>query len=132
VRCYQPTAFEYLDPSRYPRPAAARPAAPPAEARPRTLHLDTVAPAACSVWYGELGTGGELGYEGQQITVQVRAWSNALSTHPPARLRWELNGAWRSFRCQVALNGDVSAGRSHADFAVYADGRRVAIGHHHH
>ncbi|HEX8318600.1 NPCBM/NEW2 domain-containing protein [Longimicrobium sp.] len=101
--------------------------APPApEPPPSTLHLDTLPPASATVGYGELGTGGSLGYEGKTVTVQRTAYSHALSTHPPARVRWELDGEWKTFRCQVALNGDVPTGRSHADFQVYADGRRVA------
>ena len=93
------------------------------------LHLDTLPPATSSVGYGELGTGGSLGYEGKTVTVKGRSYPHALSTHPPARIRWELDGEWKSFRCQVALNGDVPAGRSHATFQVYADGRLVAAAH---
>jgi predicted O-methyltransferase YrrM len=100
--------------------------APPAPEPPSTLHLDALPPASATVGYGELGTGGSLGYEGKTVTVQRTTYSHALSTHPPARVRWELDGEWKTFRCQVALNGDVPTGRSHADFQVYADGRRVA------
>ena len=89
------------------------------------IFLDTLAPAACALGYGGLGTGGELGYDGKRVTVQGRAYEHALSTHPPARVRWELDGSWNSFHCEVALNDDVAIGRSHADFEVYADGRRV-------
>lgn len=102
------------------------PAETSAPTRPATLPLSDLTPAEYRVGYGDLGTGGSLGYEGKRVTVQDRAWPNALSTHPPARVRFELEGGWRSFRCQVALNGDVAAGRSHADFEVLADGRRVA------
>ena len=89
-------------------------------------YLDSLAPAACSVGYGSLGTHGRLGYEGKMVSAGGRAWAHALSTHPPARVRWELDGGWASFRCSVALNGDVPAGRSYADFEVFADGVRVA------
>jgi len=107
---------------RRPHPSAA----PTADAHTDPLHLDTLPPATCNVGFGELGTGGSLGYEGQQVVVAGRRYAHALSTHPPARVSWELDGSWRSFRCQVALNGDVPPDRSHADFVVYADGRRVA------
>lgn len=90
------------------------------------VHLDTLAPDACTVGYGTLGAHGRLGYEGKMVTVDGRTWPHALSTHPPARVRWELDGGWSSFRCLVALNGDVPAGRSYADFEVLADGVRVA------
>jgi len=90
------------------------------------VYLDTLPPAACAVGFGALGTGGRLGYEGKAVETRGRAWKHALSTHPPARLRWELDGGWRSFRCLVAINGDVPAGRSYADFEVLADGVRVA------
>lgn len=97
-----------------------------ARARTGTLHLDELTPFEHQVGFGELGLRGSLGYEGKQVMVQGRAWPHAISTHPPARLRFELDGGWRGFRCRVALNGDVAAGRSHADFEVLADGRRVA------
>ena len=106
--------------------------AAPARPRPATdthagpLHLDTLSPSDCSVGYGELGTGGSLGYDQQRVIVGGRRYAHALSTHPPARVTWTLDGSWRSFRCQVTLNDDVTAGRSYADFVVYADGRRVA------
>ncbi|HVH12269.1 MAG TPA: NPCBM/NEW2 domain-containing protein, partial [Longimicrobium sp.] len=104
-------------------------ALPPASAPREPMHLDTLAPDACTVGYGTLGANGRLGYEGKMVTVDGRAWPHALSTHPPARVRWELDGGWSSFRCLVALNGDVPAGRSHADFEVLADGVRVAQAH---
>lgn len=106
-------------------------AAPPADAAARDpVHLDTLEPAGCSVGFGELGRGGRLGYDDKPVHVDGRDWPHALGTHPPARVRWELDGGWGSFRCQVALNGDVPAGRSYADFEVFADGVRVAQAYH--
>jgi predicted O-methyltransferase YrrM len=106
-------------------PPSAAPANPPAAQR-EPVYLDTLVPVESAVGYGVLGTRGQLGYEGKSVTAGGRAWPHAISTHPPARVRWQLDGGWTSFRCMVALNGDVPAGRSHADFEVLADGVRVA------
>jgi hypothetical protein len=70
--------------------------------------------------------GGSLGYEGKTVSVQQRARSHALSMHPPARARFALRGQFRTFEALVALNDDVPAGMSHADFVVLADDREVA------
>ncbi len=94
------------------------------------MYLDFLFPLEARVGYGVLGTRGSLGYEGQAVVVQCRPYQHALSTHPPARLRFELGGRFARFRCQVALNDDVTPGRSHADFFVLADGRHVAIAAH--
>src|SRR5262245_52689833 len=81
---------------------------------------------SASVGYGSLGTGGSLGYERKQVSVRGRHYRGALSAHPPSQLRFDLGGRYRSLQCQVALNDDVPAGRSHADFVVLADGSPVA------
>jgi predicted O-methyltransferase YrrM len=88
-------------------------------------HLDAITPLQVSVGYGSLGTGGALGYEGKHVSVRGSAYVHALSTHPPARLLYQL-GASSRFRCHVALNDDVPPGASRADFAVVVDGRTVA------
>lgn len=48
------------------------------------MYLDTITPAQSSVGYGQLGVAWQLGYEGQQVRVQGRAYAHSLSTHPPA------------------------------------------------
>jgi predicted O-methyltransferase YrrM len=78
------------------------------------------------VGYGALGTGGSLGYEDKGVTVHGVKYDDALSTHAPARVLYYTGRVATRFRCQVALNDDVSPGISHADFAVCADGREVA------
>ena len=90
------------------------------------IRLDALDPIICEVGYGQLGRLGELGYEGKLVLVEGRSYASALSTHAPARLVYEVPGGLGTFRCHVALNGDVPAGRSHANFTVLADGRRVA------
>src|SRR3954469_16351021 len=90
------------------------------------MYLDTLSPVDVQVGYGALGLGGELGYEGKAVSVGRRAYAHALSTHPPARLVFELGGRFEWFRAEVALNDDVPRGASHADFVVAADGRPVA------
>jgi predicted O-methyltransferase YrrM len=89
-------------------------------------HLDALRPLQARVGYGSLGTGGALGYEGKDVSVGGVRYAHALSTHPPARLLYDLGGGAASFSCRVALNDDVPPGASHADFAVIADGRTVA------
>lgn len=90
------------------------------------MYLDSVKLLQTQVGYGELGVNGSLGYEGRQVTVRRQHYNHAFSTHPPARLRFHVDRRFASFTCQVALNDDVPAGLSHADFSVVADGREVA------
>lgn len=91
------------------------------------MYLDSFTPMEVEVGYGELGLKGHLGYEGKAVSVGRRSYERALSTHPPARLLFNLDGRFNSFRSEVALNDDVRAGRSYANFAVLADGREVAV-----
>jgi predicted O-methyltransferase YrrM len=90
------------------------------------MYLDSLKPLQIQVGYGELGANGNLGYEGRQVRVGKQHYQHAFSTHPPARLRFHVERRFASFSCQVALNDDVPAGWSHADFSVIADGREVA------
>jgi len=90
------------------------------------MFLDSMAPLQAEVGYGGLGLRGSLGYEGKLVSVQRQPYPHALSTHPPARVLFHLGGRFAGFKCRVALNDDVSAGASHADFTVLADGRPVA------
>jgi predicted O-methyltransferase YrrM len=94
------------------------------------IYLDSLPPVAARVGYGALGLHGELGYEGKPVSVGRRRYAHALSTHPPARLAFDLGGRFESFSAQVALNDDVPLGTSHADFVVEADGRIVAAAPH--
>jgi hypothetical protein len=91
-----------------------------------SYYLDSLELLLVRVGYGQLGRNGELGYENKRVIVQGRAYPHALSTHPPSRLLFHLGGRFADFRCDVALNDDVSPGASHADFRVFADGRQVA------
>jgi predicted O-methyltransferase YrrM len=90
------------------------------------MYLDTLTPVEVKVGYGALGVGGGLGYEGKAVSVGRRGYAHALSTHPPARLVFDLGRRFEWFRAEVALNDDVERGASHADFVVCADGRPVA------
>src|SRR6185295_6147057 len=90
------------------------------------MYLDSIRLLQKQVGYGDLGMYGDLGYEGRQVTVRRQPFPHAFSTHPPARLRFHVERRFASFSCQVALNDDVPAGWSHADFSVVADGREVA------
>lgn len=94
--------------------------------RDSRIYLDSLPPLDVQVGYGALGLRGELGYEGKAVSVGRRAYAHALSTHPPARLVFDLGGRFREFSAQVALNDDAAAGSSYADFLVVADGRPVA------
>lgn len=90
------------------------------------MFLDSLDPLQQQVGYGTVGWRGSLGYEGKQVTVRGKRFSHAISTHPTARLLFTLGGKFASFKCQVALNDDVAAGVSHADFFVLVEGREVA------
>ena len=90
------------------------------------MRLDELTTSHIRVGYGEVGLRGSLGYENKSVTIRGRAYASAISTHPPARVAFGLDGRFSHFRCAVVINDDVPAGRSHADFFVLADGRRVA------
>jgi hypothetical protein len=90
------------------------------------MELDSLQPLQSRVGYGQLGKAGSLGYEGKQVTVGGRTYTNALSTHPPARLLYHLGGTATRFRCRVAINDDVARATAWADFRVVVDGRVCA------
>lgn len=89
--------------------------------------LDSLTPISVRVGYGQLGVRGSLGYENKQVSVQGIPYAHALSSHPPARLVFDLGRRFTTFRCRVAINDDVPAGRSEAEFSVLADGRHIAV-----
>jgi hypothetical protein len=93
---------------------------------PALLALDELEPFHVEVGYGDLGRRGWLGYEGARVTVGGQVYTSALSTHPPARLRFAVPDGYARLRCQVALNDDVTARASHATFTVLGDGRVMA------
>ena len=88
--------------------------------------LESIPIDRADVGYGALGVGGELGYEGGQVIAGGRPWTAALSAHAPSRLAFSIGGAYAHFRSGAALNDDVPAGRSRADFHVVGDGRIIA------
>src|SRR3954463_15782906 len=92
-----------------------------------TMYLDEIPLLEMQVGYGDLGMNGKLGYEDQPVVVRQQRYAHAFGTHPPARVRFHLDRRFAAFSCHVAINDDVPAGRSHADFAVVADGREVAV-----
>src|SRR3954470_2327097 len=91
------------------------------------MYLDSLSPLTADVGYGGVGLHGDLGYDGRSVSVQGRPYTHALSTHPPARVQVPLNSRFANFRCHVAINDDVPADVSHADFVVLADGREVGV-----
>jgi predicted O-methyltransferase YrrM len=91
------------------------------------MYIDSCPLLEAQVGYGDLGMYGSLGYEGKKVSAQREPYAHALSAHPPARLRFHLGGRFASFHSRIALNDDVRAGASHADFAIVADGREVAV-----
>ena len=94
------------------------------------MHLTSLSPASVEVGWGSLGINGQLGYEGKSVAVRGTSYQYSLSSHPPARLVFKPARPYAAFRARVALNDDVPAGRSHADFFVYANGRQVACAPH--
>jgi len=91
------------------------------------MYLDCLSLVRTDVGYGGVGLHGELGYDGRFVSVQGRPYMHAFSTHPPARVIVGLGRRFAGFRCHVAINDDVPADVSHADFAVLADGREVGV-----
>lgn len=89
--------------------------------------LDARTPDEAAVGYGALGTGGELGYESRTVEIGGRQLSHSLSAHGPSRLEFDLGADFRELRCRVAINDDVPAGATAADFLVLGDGRPLAI-----
>jgi predicted O-methyltransferase YrrM len=90
-------------------------------------YLDSLPILEAEVGYGSVGLHGSLGYEDKMVFASGQSHGHAISTHPPARLRFRLDRRYGGFTCQVALNDDVPAAASHADFVVAADGREVAV-----
>ena len=90
------------------------------------MWLDAVRPVRATVGYGSLGVRGSLGYEGKRVSIGGHTPEHAVSSHPPAHVSYSLRGRHTRFSCRVAVNDDVPAGSTHADFEVRADGRRVA------
>lgn len=90
-------------------------------------YLDALEPVYAKVGYGSLGTLGRLGYEDGVVQVRGARFGHALSTHPPARLVYDLGGAFARFHCWVGLSDEVPAGCSYADFSVRGDGRELAL-----
>jgi len=90
------------------------------------LPLDQLEPVDAQVGYGELGRSGRLGYENGSVVVGGEARGCALSSHPPAILRYSVPEGYVRFRCSVALNDDVATSGSYAAFTVVSDGRVVA------
>lgn len=91
-----------------------------------SVALDELEPLSAQVGWGGLGCHGELGYEGGAVVVGCRRYGSALSTHPPARVRFAVPAGARRFRAAVAINDDVAGCGSHADFSVLVDGRVAA------
>ncbi len=90
------------------------------------VSLDELEPLQVAVGYGFLGRRGELGYDGATVRVGGRAFASALSTHPPARVRFAVPNGCRRFRSHVAINDDAVGTATDATFTVLADGCIVA------
>jgi hypothetical protein len=93
-------------------------------------YLDAMTVHEAITGWGSLGLHGELGYEGLQVAVRDRGYAHAVSIHPPGRAVFRLGGQFSRLTCRVALNDDVAAGTSDADFSVWADGQIVAAANH--
>lgn len=91
------------------------------------MYLDQLPLIDKAVGYGDLGTGGRLGYDRQDVRVAGALHSHALSAHAPSRLSFFCGGEFQGFSCQVAINDDVTANQTSADFTVFADDCLVAV-----
>lgn len=93
------------------------------------IRLDDLAPRRATVGYGTVGRYGELGYEGDRLTVGGQAPRTALSTHPPARLVFDVPADARRFRAVAAMADDCATHDVTAEFQVVVDGRRRSGAH---
>lgn len=89
--------------------------------------VDQLVPVFVEVGYGQLGLGGDLGYEGKRVEVCGELFPHAISAHAGSRLKFQLNGKYTHFCSQVALNDDIPFDASSADFMVYADGQLKGV-----
>ena len=89
--------------------------------------LDQMQPTSREVGYGQIGLGGELGYEGKRVEICGLAFPHAISAHAPSRLCFTVDCRFTHFCSQVALNDDIASADSSADFFVYADGRLKGV-----
>jgi glycosyltransferase involved in cell wall biosynthesis/predicted O-methyltransferase YrrM len=103
---------------------------PASDPPPDHTHLDALPRLTAEAGYGTLGLRGQLGYENKLVRVQGQADPHAISLHPPGRAVFNLNQTFARFTCEVALNDDVPAGRSWADFSVRGDGRLMTVAAH--
>lgn len=118
------------------------PVTPPPVAPPSTAPVTPVSPVtpvastATRVWlsdlpeqnarvgYGQLGKRGQCGFEPWAIAVQGRASPHGLGMHPDGSAEYTLDGKYRSFTAEAALND--SAGNSERQpilFQVLGDGK---------
>lgn len=91
------------------------------------MYLDQLELTEQSVGWGNVGTGGSLGYDGLSVSVQRSSHHHAISAHAPSRLVFACDGRFAEFQCKVALNDDVAHKGSSADFVVVADGRVIGV-----
>jgi predicted O-methyltransferase YrrM len=86
--------------------------------KPGWVPLGSVTPVHHEVGRGELGVGG--------THIGGRTSAGALSTPPPARVLYRLDGRYAQFDCSVAIEEVVPVAATHADFSVLVDGTTVA------
>ncbi len=91
------------------------------------MFVDDLSLLGAETGYGALGLHGDLGYDGRHVTAHGKRYAHAVSAHPPSRVSIHLAGQYSRFQCHVAINDDVPAGATHADFSVLADGREVGV-----
>ncbi len=73
-----------------------------------------------------------LGYDGDDgrssasaISILGRRFRKGISTHPPCRIRFPLDGNADRFECSIGINDDVVWGTPQAAFVVYGDGSEL-------
>ena len=91
------------------------------------MFVDDLSLLGADTGYGALGLRGNLGYDGRVVAAQGQRYAHAVSAHPPSRVSLQLSGRFLRFQCHIAINDDVTADATHADFAVLADGREVGV-----
>lgn len=85
------------------------------------MYLENLTPIETFIAYGDLGVKGNMGY---QIIPSVNGqnYNHIISSHASSIVKYNLNGAYNSFHCYIALN-DSSSNDAKVEFQVICDGK---------
>ena len=94
------------------------------------MDLTHLSPTEAHVGYGQLGLGGELGYEGRRVRVGGLTHPRAISAHAPSNVIFLLDGRFAALamasrasgRRRVAFEKTIGAGLAVIENRRRADG----------